>query len=332
LALSQKEIEDLINSLIKKDETETKPQIAKPRLRVYDFKRPDKFSKDHLRGAQLLFDNFSRQLTSHFSALFRMAIHAGVSSVDQVTYEEFAKELTNPCCVGIVNWGQLPSNMLVSIGMRVVLPMLDRLCGGGGTSPGVNRSLTEIELAMSKRIAQSIVDIFRDTLREYRIDARDLVISAMEVNPLFVQQALPPNDMVLSVSVAIRFGSQTGTLQFCLPYTLLEPVLPAFSATRWFSRGRSAAEDKGDGDTVADALQEVEVPLSCRLGQAVLSVQDLLSLEAGDIIDLTTPKDGYATICVFGKPKFIAKIGRIGGRLAARIVGVAEDGEEDLVP
>lgn len=332
MALSQKEIEDLINSLIQKDEAETKPQIAKPRLRVYDFKRPDKFSKDHLRGAQLLFDNFSRQLTSHFSALFRMAIHAGVSSVDQATYEEFAQELTNPCCVGIVNWGDLPSNMLLSIGMKVVLPMLDRLCGGGGTSPGVSRSLTEIELAMSKRIAQSIVDIFRDTLREYRIDARDLLITTMEVNPLFVQQALPPNDMVLSVSVALRFGSQTGTVQFCLPYTLLEPVLPAFSASRWFSRGRRADEDKGEADAVANALQDVEVPLSCRLGQALLSVEDLLSLETGDIIDLAMPKECYATIYVFGKPKFVAKIGRTGGRLAARIVGIAEDGEEDLIP
>ncbi|HHY76303.1 MAG TPA: hypothetical protein GX500_05990 [Firmicutes bacterium] len=331
MALSQKEIDELINSLIKKDAPEMKPQIAKPRLRVYDFKRPDKFSKDHIRGAQLLFDNFSRQLTSHFSALFRMAIHAGVSSIDQVTYQEFTSELTNPCCVGIVNWGDLPSNMLVSLGMRIVLPMLDRLCGGTGNPAAVNRSLTEIELAMSRRIAQTVVDIFRDTLRESRIDARDLVISAMEVNPLFVQQALPPNDMVLSATVGIRFGSHTGTIMFCLPYTLLEPVLPAFSASRWFSRGKGP-EDKGGADAVAEALEDVEVPLSVRLGHAVLSVEDLLSLEEGDIIDLAMPKDGYATVYVFGKPKFIARIGRIGGRLAARIVGVTEDGEEDVTP
>jgi flagellar motor switch protein FliM len=331
LALSQKEIEDLINSVMKKSEADMKPQIAKPRLRVYDFRRPDKFSKDHLRGAQLLFDNFSRQLTSYFSALFRMAIHAGVNSVDQVTYQEFAKGLANPCCVGIVTWDDLPSNMLVSLGMKVALPMLDRLCGGGGNPPGIQRSLTEIELAMSKRVAQSIVDIFRDTMRECRIDAKELLVTAMEVNPLFVQQALPPNDMVLSVSVALRFGSQTGTVEFCLPYALLEPILPALSASRWFSRGGNAEEDKGAGDMVTSALEDVEVPLSCRLGETVLTVQDLLSLEQGDTIDLNMPKDGYATIYVFGKPKFLARVGRIGGRLAARIVALAENGEEDPI-
>lgn len=329
MALSQKEIEALINSVIKQSDTEQRPQIAKPRLRVYDFRRPDKFSKDHIRGAQLLFDNFSRQLTSHFSGLFRMAMHANVNSVDQVTYQEFAKGLASPCCVGIVNWGDLPSNMLVNLGLKVALPMLDRLCGGGGNPPGISRTLTEIELAMTKRIVQSVVDIFRDTLREYRIDAHDLFVSALEVNPLFVQQAMPPNDMVLSISVAVKFGSQTGTIEFCLPYALLEPILPALSASRWFSRGGRAEEDKGAGDLVSSAIEDIEVPLSCRLGEAALSVQDVLSLEPGDSIELNVPKDGYGTLYIFGKPKFLVKMGRVGNRLAARIVAVAENGEED---
>ncbi|MGI6632109.1 MAG: flagellar motor switch protein FliM [Bacillota bacterium] len=329
MALTQQEIEALVNSVMKQSEAEEKPQLAKPRLRVYDFRRPDKFSKDHLRGAQLLFDNFSRQLTSYFSGLFRMAIHVNVNSVDQVTYSEFAKGLASPCCVGIVSWGDLPSNMLVNVGLRVVLPMLDRLCGGGGNPPGISRTLTEIELAMTKRVVQSIVDIFRDAVREYRIDAHNLLVSSLEVNPLFVQQALPPNEMVLSVSVSVKFGSQTGTVEFCMPYSLLEPILPALSASRWFSRGSRAEEDKGTSELMSSAIEDIEVPLSCRLGDAALSVQDLLSLEPGDSIELNVPKDGYATIYIFGKPKFLAKVGRVGSRLAARIVAVAENGEED---
>lgn len=329
MALSQKEIEDLINSMIKREsDDEQKPQIAKPRLRVYDFRRPDKFSKDHMRGAQLLFDSFSRQLTSYFSGLFRMPIHANVNSVDQVTYQEFAKGLATPCCVGIVSWGDLPSNMLVDMGLKVTLPMLDRLCGGGGSPPGITRTLTEIEIAMTKKIVQSIVDIFRDTLREYRIEGRDLVVSALEVNPLFVQQALAPNDMVLAVSLAVKFGSQSGTIEFCLPYTLLEPILPALSASRWFSRS-GRGEGERSADLVSSAIEYIEVPLSCRLGEAALPVQDVASLEPGDTIDLGVPKEGYATLYIFGKPKFLAQIGRVGNRLAARIVAVAENGEED---
>ncbi len=331
MALSQKDIEDLINSVIKKSDAEAKPQVAKPRLRVYDFRRPDKFSKDHLRGAQLLFDNFSRQLTSHFSGLFRMAIHASVNSIDQITYQEFAKGLSSPCCVGIVSWGNLPSNMLVNVSLKVALPMLDRLCGGGGNPQGVSRTLTEIEMAMTRRMVQSMADLLRGSLQEFHIRDEEITVSALEVNPLFIQQALPPNDMVLSASVAFKFGAQTGTVEFCLPYVLLEPVLPALSANRWLSRG-DEREGTGPSKTeVSGAIDEIEVPLSCRLGGTVLPMKDVLSLDKGDILELNVPKDGPATLYVFGKPKFSVKVGTQQNRLAARILSLAEDGEEDPV-
>jgi len=331
LALTKRDIEELINSVIRSSQAAAKPQIAKPRLRVYDFRRPDKFSKDQLRGVQLLFDNFSRQLTSYCSGLFRMAIHANVISLDQVTYQEFAKGLSSPCCVGILNWGNLPSNMLVNLSLKVVLPMLDRMCGGGGNPPAISRTLTEIEAAMARKLIQSMADILGDSAGEFRISAGNLTVSSLEVNPLFVQQALPPNDMVLSVSVGVKFGAQSGTIEFCLPYVLLEPILPALSANRWFSRGDNGLEtDRGQG-AVSEAIEEVEVPLSCRLGEVVLPMRDVLSLQEGDILELNVSKNGPATLYVFGKPKFSVKVGRVGNRLAARIISVAEDGEEDPV-
>lgn len=331
MALSQKDIEDLVNSVIKKSEATARPEVVRPRLRVYDFRRPDKFTKDQLRGAQLLFDNFSRQLTSYFSGLFRMAIHANVNSVDQITYQEFARGLSSPCCVGIVAWGNLQANLLVNMSLKVALPMLDRLCGGGGNPPGISRTLTEIEMAMMRRMIQALADLLQDSLEEFHIDARQPGVSSLEVNPLFIQQALPPNDMVLSVSVAVKFGAQTGTVEFCLPYVLLEPVLPALSAFRWFSRGDESQGDEEANGRVSTAIEEVEVPLSCRLGDTVLPMRDVLSLEKGDVLELNVPRNGAAALYVFGKPKFSVRVGTLGNRLAARIVSVAEDGEEDPV-
>lgn len=331
MALSQKDIEELISSVIKKSDAESKPQVARPRLRVYDFRRPDKFTKDQLRGVQLLFDNFSRQLTSYFSGVFRMAIHANVNSIDQITYQEFAKGLTSPCAVGIVTWGKAPANMLVNMSLRVALPMLDRLCGGGGNPPGVSRTLTEIEMAMTRRMLQNMMDLLRMSLREFHVQDQEINVSSLEVNPLFIQQALPPNDMVLSASMAIKFGAQTGTVEFCMPYPLLEPVLPALSANRWLSRGDEAQGDGPSKAVTAGAIDEIEVPLSCRLGSTMLPMKDVLSLEKGDVLELNVPKNGLATLYVFGKPKYSVKVGTVDNRLAARIVSLAEDGEEDPV-
>ncbi len=328
MALSQKDIDELISSVLKGKEDKALPQVAKARLRVYDFKRPDKFSRDHLRGAQLLFDDFSRQLTSYFSGLLRMPVHAEVNSVDQVTYGEYAKGLTSPCCVGVVSWGQLPGNMLANLSLRVILPVLDRLCGGTGNSGTTGRVLTEIEVAMSRKLAQSMCDILSATLKEFNID---LVLSVMslETNALFIEQAMAPNDMVLAVNVTIKLGNQSGLVEFCLPHVLLEPMLPALSANRWFSR-QGGVPGKGT-ENVKDAISLVEVPISCRLGKTSLSVDDVLSLGKGDILELDVAETGCVTLYVFGKPKFKAKVGLSGNRLAARIVGLADGGEEDPV-
>ncbi len=328
MALSQKDIDELIVSVMRKGGAGSLPQVAKARLRVYDFKRPDKFSKDHMRGAQLLFDNFSRQLTSYFSALFRMAIHVEVSSIDQVTYQEFAKALPSPCSVAIVSWDDLPSNMLSNFSLKVILPMLDRMCGGEGNPSTVSRSLTEIEMAMAKRLAQGMSDILSATMKELDIN-RKLSVVALETNPLFIQQAMAPNDMVLSVSVTVKFGNQSGLVEFCLPHVLLEPVLPALSANRWFSRGMEPS--RPEGESVTNALEDIDVPISCRLGSTALSLLDIVSMETGDVLELDAPKGGYVTLYVFGKPKFKAKIGLIGNRLAAKIVSLAEEGEGDPV-
>ncbi len=328
MALSQKDIDELIGRVKRKGGAERTPQIAKAKLRAYDFKRPDKFSKDHMRGAQLLFDNFGRQLTSHFSAMFRMAIHAEVESIDQVTYEEFAQALPDPCAVAIVSWSDLPSNMLTDMSLKVMLPMLDRMCGGEGKPSLVSRPLTDIEVAMAKRVAQGMSDILSATMREFNIH-HQLSAVALETNPLFIQQAMAPNDMVLSVSVELKFGSQSGLLQFCLPHALLEPVLPALSANRWFSTG--AQQARPESDSVAGALEAVDVPISCRLGSTTLSLRDILSMEEDDMLELNAPKTGYATLYVFGKPKFKAKIGLMGNKLAARVVALAEEGEGDPV-
>jgi flagellar motor switch protein FliM len=332
LALTQKEIEELISSMIAKSTDDDRAKVVKPRLRVYDFKRPDKFSKDHLRGVQLLFDNFCRLVTSYFSGLFRLAIHSNVVSVDQVTYEEFSADLSSPCSVAVVDWEPLPSNMLVNFSPQIALQMVDRLCGGPGntTTTVVSRALTEIETAVLRRVAETMADILTTALKEFNIAGHKLSVSSIEVNPLFVQQAMAPNDIVMSVTIDVKFGTQSGSIEFCLPYELLEPVLPALSAHRWFSK----KDDPGDGRSsahVASAIHTVKIPISCRLGESTLTMKDVMSLKPGDVIELNVRTTDYATLHLLGKPKFNVQVGRTGSRLAARIVSRTEDTGEELI-
>jgi len=324
LALTQKEIEDLINSMMATDADQQEPQVAKPRLRVYDFKRPDKFSKDHLRGIQLLFDNFCRFLTSYFSGFFRVTVHSHVESVDQITYEEFASNLPNPCVVAVVQWGSLPSNMLISFSPQIAIPMVDRLCGGTGDSVSLSRVLTDIETAVLTRVAETMTDMLSVTLREFKVEEHNLKVNSIELNPLFIQQAMAPNDVVLSVILKMKIGAHSGNIEFCLPYVLLEPILPALSAHRWFSQRDEEAKPPRTEDAI-DTISHIEVPISCILGECTLTMNDILSLKPGDVIELNTRKKDPATIYILDKPKFKAEVGRIGSRLAARITSRADE-------
>lgn len=324
MALTQKEIEDLINSMMATDADQQEPQVAKPRLRVYDFKRPDKFSKDHLRGIQLLFDNFCRFLTSYFSGFFRVTVHSHVESVDQITYEEFASNLPNPCVVAVVQWGSLPSNMLISFSPQIAIPMVDRLCGGTGDSVSLSRVLTDIETAVLTRVAETMTDMLSVTLREFKVEEHNLKVNSIELNPLFIQQAMAPNDVVLSVMLKMKFGAHSGNIEFCLPYVLLEPILPALSAHRWFSQRDEEAKPPRTEDAI-DTISHIEVPISCILGECTLTMNDILSLKPGDVIELNTRKKDPATIYILDKPKFKAEVGRIGSRLAARITSRADE-------
>lgn len=326
MALTQKEIDALIDSVLEQ-KTEGQ-QTAQGRLRLYDFRRPDKFSKDHLRGAQLIFDSFCRHVTSHFSALFRTAVHFEVDSIDQLTYSEFSGELSNPCCVALVKMGELPSSMLINAELAVMLPLLDRLCGGQGDTPTALRTLTEIEVSMTRRMLLPASRLFSETLADFNMGHHKADLTSIEVNPHFIQQIMAPSDTVLSASFLVRFGTQSGHIEFCLPHATLEPILSAFSLSRWF--GEKAQGEKGKtGPVSSPAIDRLEVPISCRLGKTVLSVGEIMSLRKGDVIETDLAKGAPASLYVFGKPKFYAKVGILGKKLAAQIIGVHEDGEGD---
>lgn len=272
----------------------------------------------------MLFDNFCRFVTSYFSGFFRMTVHSNVESVDQITYEEFANSLPNPCAVAVVQWGSLASNMLVSFSPQVAIPMVDRLCGGPGDSSLLSRVLTDIESAVLMRVAETMTDMLSVTLREFKVEEHNLKVSSIELNPLFIQQAMAPNDVVLSVILRMKFGAQSGTIEFCLPYTLLEPILPTLSAHRWFSRRDETDQPDGTTDAI-EAIKHIEIPISCTLGESTLTMKDVLSLKPGDVIELNTRRRDPVVVRILDKPKFKAEIGRIGSRLAARIVSRADE-------
>jgi flagellar motor switch protein FliM len=287
------------------------------RVRQYDFRMPDKFSKDQLRAITHLYDGMARTLVTTLSAYLRASVQIQAPVVEQATYADFIRSLPDPAVLGVVELAPLGSALL-QIDSELALPMIDRLLGGPGQHVGMNRALTDIEAVVASRVINSILDNVREAWRHVA-DLRPR-LDAVETNPLFVQLA-GGGDVVLVVILEAEMGSHSGAIRFCLPYVTLEPVLGRLRARQWYEAARR--DRTGDRHQVLSGLLGVHVRLTVELGHARLTVRRLRDLQPGDLVRLDTGPDDPVTVQIGGAAKFLARPGRVGRRLGVEIVGTA---------
>lgn len=321
--LTQSEIDSLISTLVDSKET-AKPVPREERqkpTRAYDFRRPDKFSKEQLRSLQVIHENMVRGLSTYFSATFRTVVQMVVGSVDQSSFSDFLHTLPDTTVLCPFGLKPLQGTCLLDINPGLAFPMLDRLLGGPGTTLEEARSLTDIEKGVMRRVVSGILNALRDAWSN--ILKVEPEVADIETNPLYVQVAAP-NDVVVTVSIDVRIGEHVGVITLCLPYLTLEPILAKLSAKNWFAGG---VQKEADVDALQQRLATTTVPIVIELGRTYLSVREILELMAGDILVLDRRTDQPLIVRVDDRPKFTAEPGSHRGRLAVRIrdaLGVEE--------
>ena len=303
------------------------------KVKVYDFKRPDKFSKDQLRAIQMIHEAFARQLTTVMSTLIRSMVSAEVASVDQLAYEEFVNSLVQPTVIGTVEMHPFDGNILVELNPNLVFSIIDRMLGGKGEFSGKVRELTDIEKTVTERVMMRMLELLEDSWSTV-VDVR-FRFESMESNPFFVQ-ICPPRDMVLLVIMKLKVGDIEGMMSLCFPYFLMEPIVDKLSSQQWFA-STSRKRDEDERECIVSSLGSVRIPLSLELGHTVLSLADVYALEPGDVIRLDETRESDISIRVGNHVRFKARPGTRHGRLAAELTRVlngtaqeeAEGGEGD---
>ncbi len=327
-SLTQRDIDNLVQILEHDKPADDVPLRNLRRHRVYDFRRPDKFSKDALRVLQFLHENYARALTTFLSGQIRSMATVLVSSVDQMTFEEYCQLLPNPCVTALLTLSPLPSTGFLEIHPSLAFPIIDRLFGGPGRQQDSPRTLTEIEVTVVKRLMDGTLRVLAESwIKVAQISPK---IQAIETNPLFAQ-ILAPNETVVVITLEVRIGNHAGPLNLVLPHLLLEPLLPSLSAHQWFGALLQTGEPGNDDGQIASNLTKVGVDIAAILGSCQLTVRELLSLENGDVVALRTPADGDVGILVGGKQKFWGKPGCRGKKLAVQITrsSLEQGGNDD---
>ncbi len=319
--LSQWEIDSLLGAMGEQAGPETPTEAApKKNIRPYDFRRPDKFSKEHLRALQTVHESFARGVGSSLSSYLRTSVQVRLSSIEQSVYEEYIQQLATPTVVSIVSAEPLPGPMVIEIDMSLAFSFMDRLLGGSGQIPPKAREVTDIEMLLLKTIIKGVLVSLREhwlQLSPVTIDLDDL-----SFNPQTVQAALP-GDVGVLILFEVRFMDISNTISMFVPYAMLEPIIDKLSAQMWFTGVHR--EVFADQDEIKKQLEKVPVPLVVALGATTVSVRELLGLQEGNVIKLDTSANQEIGIVVEGKTKFLGRPGRVGRNLGILITRVVQD-------
>ncbi len=324
--LSQKEIDALLSAVESGDVDLKRVEQRKSDklIRVYDFHRPNKFSKDQLNTIELIYEDFSRSLSTLFSGLLRTRVTADVGSVDQFTYDEFLQAIPNPTILNVFSILPLEGKGILEINPIISFSIIDRLFGGPGLTTVQGRALTDIEKNVIEKISEKILVLFKEA---WSICSElNPFLEVIEVNPQFTQ-VVSPTEMVVVTTINMKIGETEGLLNFCLPCLLLEPIAEQLNTRLWFST-TSGTASKTFSQSLEQVVQKIEVPLSVVLGKEKIKVRDILELQVGDVVPLEKKKNSDVEVYVNSKLKFYAKIGRLNKKLAIKISKVCQKGDD----
>lgn len=218
--LSQSEIDKLLSALSTGavSAEEVKADEAQKKVKTYDFKRPDKFSKDQIRTLYMLHENFARLLNTYLSTNLRTLVNVEVASVEQLTYQEFVQSLSNPSVIGVLAVPPLKGNVIMEINTSIAFAIIDRVFGGKGENTIKPRVLTEIEEAVMRRTLGKAMEHFQEAWSN--VVHMKPTLEAIESNPSFTQ-IVPPSDMVVIITLKITVGDVEGFMNVCIPYLVL---------------------------------------------------------------------------------------------------------------
>lgn len=320
--LSQSEIDNLLNALSsgELDVEEIKDNNEK-QVKDYDFARPSKFSKEHLRTLEIIFEHYGRLLTTNLPVYLRKSVQVEVMNSEAVTYSEFSNALSNPVLLGIVNFAPLHGNIIIEMASNLGYAIVDRMLGGRGDALEKTRDFSEIELLIIERILVVCVNLLVEPW-ENVVEIHPH-LERIETNSQYAQ-IISPSEMIAIITMNIKIGGVEGLMNICLPYITVEDVIDKLNTRYWYANIQS--HDETDyADAIESIINKAQIPIKAVLGKSSISVMDFATLQPGDIIKLDREVEDELDVYVGDIRKFTALPGSSGDKYAVRVTSVLRE-------
>lgn len=322
--MSQSEIDALLNALStgEVDVEEIKEVDNTKKTKKYDFRNPQKISKEQLRTLETIHENFGRYMQTFLTGYLRAPTKLTILTVDQFAYSEFSNALSNPAFLTIIDFDPLNGQILIDISTNIIYTIIDRLLGGDGTEKQEVRAFTEIELSLLRNMMKKVTLDLKEAWSNV-VELKPL-LDKIETNPQFAQ-IVPPNETIALITMHLEIGSSEGLMNICIPYILLEPVLDKLNTKFWFTTSTKQFSNEEE-KVIRDRIMQTKIPIVAELGSTIISVKDIVNLLPGDVIKLQSNKDNIISLRIGSNVKFKGEMGVINNKMAIKIVEVVKDG------
>ncbi|GCD09033.1 flagellar motor switch protein FliM [Clostridium tagluense] len=283
--LSQSEIDSLLSALSSGEiEPDQLPgEEEKHKIKLYDFRSPQKFSKDHLRTLELIHDNYGRIISSHLSAQLRNNVKVKIETIEQITYEEFIHSIPNPTILTIFKMPPLNGSILFETNPQFSFQVIDILLGGVGNRKVKVKEFSDIDKNILKNVNAGLIANLKLAWED--VLEVEPEIEALETNPV-LNQTLAPNEPVALITFSVEMNNNNSTfINICIPYLSIEKVLDKLVVQYWF-RENDEELVNDSRNKLKNRLNIVSVPVTGVLGSTNITVNEFLQLTEGDVITL----------------------------------------------
>ncbi len=293
------------------------------KIKTYDFNRPNRFSKDHMRTLEMLHEIFSRGFTASVAAYLRTVAEIKVVSVSQLPFREYTMSLPRPDCIFVLKMEPLDGSFLLEMNPELVLTLIDRILGGPGKAPTASRELTLIE----QSVIEKVMNRGMETLQEawLKVGHFQPKLTGYETTAQFVQ-IVAPNEIAAVIEFEVKINEVTGKMSMCIPYVVLEPIIGDLSAQKWFTVGKkeSTAETV---ESLTKVMRETRIPIVVKVGETQITVQELLRLKAGDVVRLESSPHNEIDVLIERLVKLKGRPGVSSKKKALQITKVCSPNE-----
>ncbi|MBQ3912441.1 MAG: flagellar motor switch protein FliM [Lachnospiraceae bacterium] len=323
--LSQSEIDNLLAALSsgELDADEMKETANDKVVKNYDFNRPSKFSKEHLRTLEIIFEHYSRLLSTSLPVYLRKNVQVEVINSEAQIYSEFTNALSNPVLLGIVDFAPLEGNIIIEIADNIGYAIIDRMLGGNGNPLEKSRDFSEIELVIIERIFTVVTNLLVEPW--FNVVHLEPRLQRIETNSQFAQ-IISPSEMASIVTMNMKIGNIEGMINICLPYEVLEPVIDKLNTKYWYSTVK-ATDSFAYKDQLEVAIAKARIPIRAELGRSTISLNDFINIQRGDIIKLNTKTSDELSVFVGNIMKFKALPGSSSDAYAVKISQIIREEE-----